>query len=93
MAEHKTPGLTWRPPKEVDLIPTEIPGLAGGDGALVELNAKTGHIDEYWPPTAPSPLTDFYEAMPDKMAKCGAGVFARTANGETGSQDGTMDRL
>src|SRR5467141_3737827 len=51
------------------------PWFGGGDGALVELNAKTGHIDEYWPPTAPSPLTDFYEAMPDKNGEVWAGVL------------------
>ena len=55
--------------------PYDNPWFGGGDGALVELNTKTGHIDEYWPPTAPSPLTDFYEAMPDKNGEVWAGVL------------------
>jgi streptogramin lyase/cytochrome c5 len=47
----------------------------GGDGALIELNAKAGRIEEYWPPTAPHPYTDFYEAMPDKNGEVWAGVL------------------
>jgi virginiamycin B lyase len=49
--------------------------FGGGDGALVELDAKAGRIVEHWPPTAPSPLTDFYEAMPDKNGEVWAGVL------------------
>jgi virginiamycin B lyase len=49
--------------------------FGGGDGALVELNAKAGRIVEHWPPTAPSPMTDFYEAMPDKNGEVWAGVL------------------
>jgi virginiamycin B lyase len=49
--------------------------FGGGDGALVELDAKAGRIVEYWPPTAPNPLTDFYEAMPDKNGEVWAGVM------------------
>ncbi len=49
--------------------------FGGGDGALMELNAKTGRIAEFIPPTAPSPLTDFYEAMPDKNGEVWAGVL------------------
>jgi virginiamycin B lyase len=49
--------------------------FGGGDGALVELDAKAGQIKEYWPPTAPNPLTDFYEAMPDKNGEVWAGVM------------------
>jgi virginiamycin B lyase len=51
------------------------PWFGGGDGALVELNAKTGLIEEHVPPTAPSPLTDFYEAQPDKNGEVWAGVL------------------
>jgi streptogramin lyase len=51
------------------------PWFGGGDGALVELNAKTGLIQEHWPPIAPSPFTDFYEAMPDKNGEVWAGVL------------------
>jgi streptogramin lyase len=47
----------------------------GADGALIELNAKAGRIEEYWPPTAPHPYTDFYEAMPDKNGEVWAGVL------------------
>src|ERR1700730_13870514 len=47
----------------------------GADGALIELNAKAGRIDEYWPPIAPHPYTDFYEAMPDKNGEVWAGVL------------------
>ena len=49
--------------------------FGGADGALVELDAKAGRILEHWPPTAPSPLTDFYEAMPDKNGEVWAGVL------------------
>ncbi|MBZ5643409.1 MAG: c-type cytochrome [Acidobacteriia bacterium] len=51
------------------------PWFGGGDGALVELNSKTGRIDEFYPPTPPSPLTDFYEAMPDDNGEVWAGVL------------------
>ena len=47
----------------------------GADGALIELNAKAARIEEYWPPTAPAPYTDFYEAMPDKNGEVWAGVL------------------
>ena len=49
--------------------------FGGGDGALVELDASAGRIVEHWPPTAPSPITDFYEAMPDKNGDVWAGVL------------------
>ena len=45
----------------------------GADGALIELNAKAGRIEEFWPPIAPHPYTDFYEAMPDKRGEVWAG--------------------
>jgi virginiamycin B lyase len=47
----------------------------GGDGALIEVDAKAGRIQEYWPPTAPPPYTDFYEAMPDINGEVWAGVL------------------
>jgi len=47
----------------------------GADGALIELNAKAGRIEEHWPPIAPHPYTDFYEAMPDKNGEIWAGVL------------------
>ena len=47
----------------------------GADGALIELNAKEQRIDEHWPPLAPHPYTDFYEAMPDKNGEVWAGVL------------------
>ncbi len=49
--------------------------FGGADGALIQLNAKAGRIEEYWPPTAPHPYTDFYEAMPDKNGEVWAGVL------------------
>jgi len=49
--------------------------FGGADGALIELNAKAGRIEEYWPPTAPHPYTDFYEAMPDRNGEVWAGVL------------------
>ena len=49
--------------------------FGGADGALIELDVKAGRIVEHWPPTAPSPLTDFYEAMPDKNGEVWAGVL------------------
>lgn len=47
----------------------------GADGSLIELNAKAARIDEYTPPIAPHPYTDFYEAMPDKNGEVWAGVL------------------
>ncbi len=55
--------------------PDNNPWFGGGDGALIELNAKTGLIQEWVPPLAPSPLTDFYEAQPDKNGEVWAGVL------------------
>jgi streptogramin lyase/cytochrome c5 len=55
--------------------PYDNPWFGGGDGALIELNTKTGVIEEHVPPTAPSPYTDFYEAMPDKNGEVWAGVL------------------
>jgi streptogramin lyase/cytochrome c5 len=51
------------------------PWFGGGDGALIELNAKTGLIEEHIPPIAPSPYTDFYEAQPDANGEVWAGVL------------------
>jgi len=47
----------------------------GADGAIIELNAKERRIDEHWPPIAPHPYTDFYEAMPDRNGEVWAGVL------------------
>ena len=47
----------------------------GADGALIELNAKAKRIEEFWPPIAPHPYTDFYEAYPDKNGEIWAGVL------------------
>jgi streptogramin lyase/cytochrome c5 len=47
----------------------------GADGALIELNAKERRIVEHWPPIAPHPFTDFYEAFPDKNGEIWAGVL------------------
>ena len=37
--------------------PYDNPWFGGGDGALIELNAKTGLIEEYVPPTRAQPAT------------------------------------
>ena len=55
--------------------PSDNAWFGGGDGALVELDGKAGRIVEHWPPTAPSPITDFYEAMPDKNGEVWAGII------------------
>jgi streptogramin lyase/mono/diheme cytochrome c family protein len=55
--------------------PDNNPWFGGGDGALIELDHKTGLIQEWVPPLAPSPLTDFYEAQPDKNGEVWAGVL------------------
>jgi len=49
--------------------------FGGGDGALIELNQKAGRMEEFWPPIAPHPYTDFYEAMPDGNGEVWAGVL------------------
>ena len=46
------------------------PWFGGRGGALLELDAKTRQIHEFWPPT---PYVDFYEAMPDKKGEVWAG--------------------
>ena len=55
--------------------PYDNPWFGGGDGALIELNAKTGLVEEHIPPIAPSPYTDFYEAQPDANGDVWAGVL------------------
>jgi streptogramin lyase/mono/diheme cytochrome c family protein len=55
--------------------PSDNAWFGGGDGALIELDGKTGRIVEHWPPAPPSPLTDFYEAMPDKNGDVWAAVL------------------
>jgi streptogramin lyase/cytochrome c5 len=55
--------------------PYDNPWFGGGDGSLIELNAKTGLVEEFTPPIAPSPYTDFYEAQPDKNGEVWAGVL------------------
>jgi streptogramin lyase/mono/diheme cytochrome c family protein len=47
----------------------------GADGAFIELNAKEQRIEEHYPPIAPHPYTDFYEAFPDKNGEIWAGVL------------------
>ena len=49
--------------------------FGGSDGAVIELDAKAARIEENWPPIAPHPYTDFYEAMPDKNGEVWAGVL------------------
>src|ERR1700676_2686386 len=72
---NQTTGAHMSTPKRGGFDPYGNPWFGGGDGALVELNAKTGLIEEHVPPTAPSPLTDFYEAQPDKNGEVWAGVL------------------
>ena len=48
--------------------------FGGRGGALVELNAKTGRMREYWPPIPYAPYARFYEAMPDKNGEVWGGV-------------------
>jgi virginiamycin B lyase len=55
--------------------PSDNAWFGGGDGALIELDANARRIVEHWPPTAPSPITDFYEAMPDNNGEVWAGVL------------------
>jgi virginiamycin B lyase len=47
----------------------------GADGNLIEFNFNAKRIDEFTPPIAPHPYTDFYEAMPDKNGEIWAGVL------------------
>jgi streptogramin lyase len=68
-------GAHFATPKRGGFDPNDNPWFGGSDGALIELNSKTGLIAEHWPPTPPSPLTDFYEAMPDKNGDVWAGVL------------------
>jgi virginiamycin B lyase len=62
-------------PKRGGFDPYGNAWFGGGSGALVELDAQAQRMKEYWPPTAPHPLTDFYEAMPDKNGEVWAGVL------------------
>lgn len=61
--------------KRGGFAPNGNPWFGGGDGALLELDAKSGRIVQHAPPTPPSPLTDFYEAMPDNNGEVWAGVL------------------
>jgi virginiamycin B lyase len=61
--------------KRGGFAPDDNAWFGGGAGALVELDAKDDRIQEFWPPTPPNPLTDFYEAMPDKNGEVWAGVL------------------
>jgi streptogramin lyase len=54
--------------------PSGNPWFGGRGGALVMLDAKTGRMREFTPPIPPSPLSRFYEAMPDKNGEVWAGV-------------------
>jgi streptogramin lyase/mono/diheme cytochrome c family protein len=47
----------------------------GADGAFISLNAKDQRIEEHYPPIAPHPYTDFYEAFPDKNGEIWGGVL------------------
>ncbi|HEV2202231.1 MAG TPA: c-type cytochrome [Bryobacteraceae bacterium] len=48
----------------------------GADGALIEMKGGADpRIVENYPPIAPHPYTDFYEAMPDKNGEVWAGVL------------------
>ena len=49
--------------------------FGGADGNLIELNFKEQRVEEFRPPIAPGPYTDFYEAMPDKNGEVWAGVL------------------
>jgi streptogramin lyase len=43
--------------------------------ALSSSSMRRKRINEHWPPIAPHPYTDFYEAMPDKNGEVWAGVL------------------
>ncbi|HWF38997.1 MAG TPA: c-type cytochrome [Candidatus Acidoferrales bacterium] len=49
--------------------------FGGADGSLIEGMFKEQRVEEYVPPIAPHPYTDFYEAMPDKNGDVWAGVL------------------
>jgi streptogramin lyase/mono/diheme cytochrome c family protein len=68
-------GVHFATAKRGGFDPFDNAWFGGGAGALVELNRKTDTIVEHWPPTAPSPFTDFYEAMPDKNGEVWAGIL------------------
>jgi virginiamycin B lyase len=68
-------GIHMATAKRGGFDPSDNAWFGGGDGALVELDGKAGRIVEHWPPTAPSPITDFYEAMPDKNGEVWAGII------------------
>jgi virginiamycin B lyase len=55
--------------------PSNNAWFGGGGGTVIELDAKAGRIVEHWPPLVPSPITDFYEAMPDKNGEVWAAVL------------------
>ena len=68
-------GAHFATPKRGGFDPYGNAWFGGADGALIELNAKASRIEEFWPPIAPHPYTDFYEAMPDKNGEVWAGVL------------------
>jgi streptogramin lyase/mono/diheme cytochrome c family protein len=47
--------------------------FGGENGTLVEIDAKTKRIREFWPPRPMQPYTDLYSAVPDKNGEVWAG--------------------
>ncbi len=65
------------------------PWFGGGDGALVELNAKTGLIEEHVPPTRPQPAYRFLRSAAGQERRSLGRRAARPANGALESQKRT----
>ena len=62
-------------PKRGGFDPYNNTWFGGADGNFIELNFKDQAIEEYTPPIASHPYTDFYEAMPDKNGEVWGGVL------------------
>jgi virginiamycin B lyase len=70
-----TSGISLSTTKRGGFDPFGNAWFGGGDGALIKLDPKMDRLQEYWPPTTPSPYTYFYEALPDRNGDVWAGVL------------------
>lgn len=66
-------GIRLSAPRRGGFDPFGNAWFGGMNGTLVELDAKSRRLREFWPPTPFSPFADFYTAMPDKNGEVWAG--------------------
>jgi virginiamycin B lyase len=60
-------------PRRGGFDPFDNAWFGGTNGTLVEIDPHAQQMREFWPPTPYNPISDFYEAMPDKHGEIWAG--------------------